>query len=478
MEWLIIGGIIYIAYLFGKRSSKRSSNNNSFQNFPQIPQKKQPLNQKRVDLSDITLSLEQRELFDLLEGTNKHVFITGKAGTGKSLLLQYFRQNTSKKIVVCAPTGVAALNVGGQTIHSLFKIPPAFIQKDSLRVGSKTAMLLRHVDAVVIDEISMVRPDLMDAIDHLLRQARGNTIPFGGVQIIMFGDLYQLPPVVSDRELHKYFEDNHGGYFFFNAHVWRNTTFEIHELTNIFRQKDEDFKIVLNAVREGVITEEQLNNLNKRALLEIPSEGVVMLATRNDAVAEINNGKLEQLEGKIYEYRASILGNLEESAFPTEEILRLKKGAQVILLKNDREKRWVNGSLGYVHSLTDTEVNVNIDGITYSIPRETWKKIRYYYDQNTHTVEEEVVSSFTQFPLRLAWAITIHKSQGQTYNSVAIDMGEGAFAHGQAYVALSRCTTLDGLYLRRGLTIEDIIVEPKIVSFMKNKILKSTKTIN
>ncbi|MGH7203357.1 MAG: ATP-dependent DNA helicase, partial [Candidatus Levyibacteriota bacterium] len=303
--------------------------------------------------------------------------------------------------------------------------------------------------------------------DHLLRQARNSTIPFGGIQIIMFGDLFQLPPVISDKELHKYFEDNHGGYFFFNAHVWLNTHFKIHELTNIFRQKDQDFKIILNAIREGTVTTDQLDILNQRAMIDIPNNGVIILAPTNAAVSFINNKRLNEIEGNVHEYKAVISGHLEQSSFPTEEILRLKKGAQVMLLKNDREKRWVNGTLGYIHSLTTTEINVNIDGIVYSIPQETWKKISYYYDQSTKSIEEEVVSSFTQFPLRLAWAITIHKSQGQTYNSIAIDMGTGAFAHGQTYVALSRCTSLSGMYLKRQIMREDIIVEPRIISFMK-----------
>lgn len=475
MEWLVIGSAIVVAYLFGKNSGKKNmkiiDDKTDTTSLP-VPQK--PADGKKIDLYKIVLSLEQKRLFDMLEKTNKHIFITGKAGTGKSFLLYYFRQNTKKNVVVCAPTGVAALNVAGQTIHSLFRIPPEFIRKDSLAEDSNSARLLRHIDTVVIDEVSMVRPDLLDAIDHRLRQARKNDLPFGGVQMVMFGDLYQLPPIVNDRELHKYFEDNYGGYFFFNAYVWKNTSFDIYELMTIFRQKDEMFKILLNAVREGDITDEQLTFLNQRALIEMPNTGVVTLAPTNAAVAKINNGNLEILPGEVYEYKAVIAGKLEESAFPTEALLRLKKGAQVMLLKNDRQDRWVNGTVGKVHSLTKTEVNVAIGGIIYSIPKETWTKIRYYYDQEKKTVGEELVSSFTQFPLRLAWAITIHKSQGQTYSSVSIDMGYGAFAHGQTYVALSRCTTLEGLYLKRHITREDIIVEPKIITFMRSKIQNVT----
>jgi len=417
---------------------------------------------------DPKLSEEQQQLFDKLESSTENTFITGKAGTGKSILLQYLKQNSKKKLVVVAPTGVAALNVGGQTIHSLFRIPPAFIAKDSLMTpGYKIAMLLRNIDAVVIDEISMVRADLMDAIDHRLRQARSNNLPFGGAQVIMFGDLYQLPPVVSDPELHKYFADNYGGYYFFNAHVWNNSLPSIYELKHIFRQKDEVFKNILNAIRIGDIHEQVLLELNSRSSISMPVDGVVILATTNSSVSETNHNRLAQLQGREYEYRAIVSGNLEQSSFPTEEILHLKKGAQVMFLKNDKSKRWVNGTLGYIQSLSENEIKVSIDGIVYPVLQETWEKIKYYYNREKHSIEEEVVSSFTQFPLRLAWAITIHKSQGQTYGSVAVDMGSGAFAHGQTYAALSRCKSLEGLYLKREIGREDIIVDTTVINFMK-----------
>jgi ATP-dependent exoDNAse (exonuclease V) alpha subunit len=423
------------------------------------------LNEKQIDLSEIKLSPDQEEILKLLQTSKTPIFLTGKAGTGKSLLLQYFRQKSEKNIVVCAPTGVAALNIGGQTIHSLFKIPPELIRKDSLKVDRRTAKLLKYVDVVIIDEISMVRPDLMDGIDYILRKARNNTIPFGGVQLIMFGDLYQLPPVIQ-KDLKDYFEQTYGGNFFFNADVWKNIKFEIQELTTVFRQKDEDFKLLLNAVREGTITDKQLEELNRRADAEIPDEGVIILTTINSSAKRINETKLNLLEDKAYEHRAEITGLLDKTAFPTEETLCLKKGAQIMLLRNDKERRWVNGTLGYIESLDGKEITVNIDGKIHSVPKETWKKIQYILNETTNTLEEKVVSSFTQFPLKLAWAITIHKSQGQTYNSVAIDIGYGAFAHGQTYVALSRCRSLEGIYLNREISREDIIVESKIKDFM------------
>ena len=427
------------------------------------------LNEKQIDLSSITLSPDQEEILNLLTISKTPIFLTGKAGTGKSLLLQYFRQKSDKNIVVCAPTGVAALNIGGQTIHSLFKIAPELVRKDSLKVDVKTAKLLKYVDVVIIDEISMVRPDLMDGIDYILRKARRSQVPFGGVQLIMFGDLFQLPPVVQ-KDLKDYFEQNYGGNFFFNADVWKNIKFEIRELTTVFRQKDEDFKLILNAVREGNITDQQLDVLNRRAEEEIPSEGVIILTTVNSSAKRINEIKLNLLEDKAHEHKAQVTGHLEPSAFPTEETLLLKKGAQIMLLRNDKEKRWVNGTLGYIDSIDDEEITVNIDGKIHSVPKETWNKIQYVLNEETNTLDEKVVSSFTQFPLKLAWAITIHKSQGQTYNTVAIDMGYGAFAHGQTYVALSRCKTLEGIYLNRKISREDIIVESKIIDFMQGKI--------
>ncbi len=467
MEYLIIIGVVWFIYSFFNKNRKNNQYHTPISPPPYKPFTSPPkLNEKTVELSGIKLSNEQQKLIDILEQSNEDVFITGKAGTGKSLLLKYFKQKSSKKLVVCAPTGVAALNVGGQTIHSLFKIPPSFIRQGSIHLDYKTATLLKNIDAVVIDEISMVRADLMDAIDESLRQARHNDLPFGGVQIIMFGDLYQLPPVVSDPELHKYFADNHNGFYFFNASVWKKTKLNIYELSHIFRQNDDEFKEVLNAVRVGDITESLLVKINQRAEVEIPENNIVTLATTNKTVSDINNYQLERLPGEVKEYNAIISGNLEESSFPTEENLRLKVGAQVMLIKNDKEKRWVNGTIGKISSISNNEIKVNIDGIIYPVSQENWNKIRYYYDQEKHKVEEEVVSSFIQYPLRLAWAITVHKSQGKTYGSVIVDMGDGAFAHGQTYVALSRCKTLDGLYLKRSIKKEDIIVDSSVVNFM------------
>jgi hypothetical protein len=477
MEILAILAVIGVIVYFSKgKSSPRPYNNYNNAYKPYVrPMKK--LNERQIDVDNLKLSEEQQNIFDIIENQNGNIFITGKAGTGKSSLLQYFKYKSQKRLVVVAPTGVAALNVGGQTIHSLFGFPPAFLSEDKLRelrLYPKTAFLLKNIDTVVIDEISMVRADLMEAIDYRLRTARGNELPFGGAQVIMFGDPYQLPPVVSDSELHRYFAHNNGGHYFFNASVWKNTPMEIYELTQIFRQKDENFKNILNEIRHGGVSNTLLNELNERVNFPIPNEGVITLATTNNTVNAINSLRLSQLSGKLFTYKAIIEGELDKASFPTEELLQLKDGAQVMFLKNDKEKRWVNGTLGFIKALSDNEVKVDVDGITFSVAKEKWNKIKYFYNQEERRIEEEVVSSFIQYPLRLAWAITVHKSQGQTYGSVAVDMGDGAFAHGQTYVALSRCTTLETLYLKRGIVIEDIIVDPVIVEFMRlAKVMKS-----
>lgn len=426
----------------------------------------QKLNERQIDISSLTLSEEQQALAQEIEETTAHFFVTGKAGTGKSVLLQHIKQTSKKQFVVVAPTGVAALNVGGQTIHSLFKIPPSFIQPDSLKIDAKTIPLLKKVEMVIVDEISMVRCDLMDAIDSLLRQARGNSEPFGGVQMVVFGDLYQLPPVITDPELKRYFQENNDGFYFFNAHAWQGADLQIRELKKIFRQSDEEFIHILNAIRVGDVSSSILQELNDRTVREIPQSGVVTLATTNSTVAAINTRHLSSLADTEHLYTAVITGTMEESSFPTEKQLRLKKQAQVMFLKNDKDKRWANGSIGVIEELGKDEIRVSIDGTTHTVTRETWNKIRYLYNTDTQAVESETVSSFTQFPLRLAWAITIHKSQGQTYGSVVIDLGSGAFSHGQSYVALSRCRSLEGLYLKRAIYQRDIIVDPAIVHFM------------
>jgi hypothetical protein len=417
---------------------------------------------------DIKLSDEQQALFEVMEQTRQHLFITGRAGAGKSVLLRHFREQTKKRVVIAAPTGIAALNIRGQTIHSLFKLPPQLYRKGSLSPNTRLRSLLKRIDCLVIDEISMVRADIMDAIDDRLRESRNNDAPFGGVQVIMFGDVYQLPPVVEEN-LTPYFEAVHGGHFFFNALVWKQAEFKIYELTQVFRQKDPIFKDILNAVRDGTVVDSQIDQLNGRYGAAVPAEGVITLAPTNNLVTAINQRQLDQLPGQARQYQATITGEMKRSVFPTEENLQLKEGAQVVLLKNDKDARWVNGSVGKIEKLFDDHIEVKVGSIVYTLDKETWEEVVYSYDQETQKVEAHVSSSFTQYPIRLAWALTIHKSQGQTYESAALDLTTGTFAAGQMYVALSRCTSLEGLYLKMPVKREHIIVDAKVTAFMQRR---------
>ena len=424
---------------------------------------------------DIKLSAEQEALFKVMEETNQHIFITGRAGAGKSVLLRHFRENTAKKCVVAAPTGIAALNVKGQTIHSLFKIKPELQHKGKLPRHPRVCSLLRRIETLVIDEISMVRADLLDAVDDRLREAYKNDLPFGGIQVIMLGDVYQLPPVVEENVM-PHFEAKYGGQFFFNALVWKEATFKVYELTQVFRQKDPIFKDVLNAVRDGSVSDEQIEQLNIRYGLSVPLEGTITLAPTNNLVTNINQKKLDQLSGELHEYKAKLTGEMKKNTFPTEENLQLKVGAQVVMLRNDPDGRWVNGTVGKISGLKiaksddeEDEIKVDIGGIVYMLGKETWEETVYEYDFETQKIESHVSSSFTQFPLRLAWALTIHKSQGQTYESVELDLTTAAFAAGQLYVALSRCTSLEGLYLRKPVRRGDIIIDPKVAEFMQRR---------
>jgi ATP-dependent DNA helicase PIF1 len=482
MEWiLLIGAIWFGTWVWGEISESREQkqrqirqaqdNSKGIAAYNRLHAQVQPtkLNVEKADIGSIQLSTEQRKVYDVLEYSDNNVYITGKAGTGKSLLLEYFVSHTQKTVAVVAPTGIAALNVGGMTIHSFFKFPPDVIDPKKINVDYKTREILRNIDAIVIDEVSMIRVDLMEGISAKLQIARRDDRPFGGCQMIMFGDLYQLPPVVADGQLHRYFNHNYGGVYFFNAPSVEKTDLQIYELGNIFRQKDPQFRNILNSIRNGDGSPEVLSKLNVRTGVEMPETGFVTLAGTNSTVSRINHKKLAALEGNEKTYEAEVTGDIKESAFPTERRLRLKVGAQIMMLKNDtmKPRRWVNGTLGVVVRLGIDSIRVNIDGVEHTVNRETWQKIRYEYNHEERKLMKIPVSEFTQLPVRLAWAMTIHKSQGQTYESVAVDMSDGAFAHGQTYVALSRCKSMEGLYLTTAIRREDIMVDDEIVEFMK-----------
>ena len=423
-------------------------------------------------MSDVVLSEEQRGILETMEHTQDHVFVTGRAGTGKSTLLQAFVASTAKVVAVCAPTGVAALAVGGQTIHSLLRLPIGIIGKRELGFIPKESLaVLSHLDALVIDEVSMVSADVLDAMDRRLRQAkRRKNTPFGGVQLLMFGDPYQLSPVVSGQAGKAYYEDHYRSPWFFDAAVWRGTWMEIYELDTIHRQADSEFRAILNALREGRMDANMGRMVNEQGMRQPDDPELITLATTNQAVTKINSRALERLPGKGKIAQAAIEGDFgSTSAYPADEELVLKPGARVMFLRNDTQgtdgPRFVNGTLGTVVKITDT-VTVDVDGESVLVEPVTWEKVKYEYQASTKTLTQDVVAEFTQFPLRLAWAVTIHKAQGKTLDAAVIDLGPRAFAPGQTYVAFSRLTSLDGLYLTRPLTPADIIVDENVVRFL------------
>ncbi|MCK6066159.1 MULTISPECIES: ATP-dependent DNA helicase [Microbacterium] len=446
-------------------------------------------------MSTPSLSAEQEALFRLIEDTREHVFVTGRAGTGKSTLLQHLAWNTSKQIAVCAPTGVAALNVEGQTIHSLFRLPIGLIANGEIEQSDATRKLLNAIDTLVLDEVSMVNADLMDGIDRSLRQARGRRAePFGGVQIVMFGDPYQLAPVPPRGDEMRYIRDHYRSFWFFDAKVWageggddgildlgrHGADLNVRELTEIHRQADPAFKALLNAVRYGRVTAEMAGVLNGAGARTPPhpADGehpIITLATRNDIVNTINRRHLDELVGRMQTANAEISGDFGrgDANYPADVELRLKVGAQVMFLRNDvssfgEPPRWVNGTIGTVTRIAGDTVRVEVDGTEHDVEPAVWERFRYNYHPGTRTLSRDVVAEFTQFPLRLAWAVTIHKSQGKTYERAVIDLGSGAFAPGQTYVALSRLTSLDGLYLSRPLRPSDIRVDPDVQRFMSS----------
>jgi hypothetical protein len=421
-------------------------------------------------VSQITLSPEQAAVFAAIETTSDNLFVTGRAGTGKSTLLNHLSHATSKQIVICAPTGVAALNVGGQTIHSLFRLPIGVIADHELEQNPQLRKLLNTIETLVIDEVSMVNADLLDAIDRSLRQARQRkNEAFGGVQVVLFGDPYQLAPVPGDPDERAYFDDRYRSMWFFDALVWQQTDLTIYELTSIHRQHEGEFKFMLNAVRHNGVTAEIAARLNEVGARPAPNDGTITLATTNSAVTRINATELARLPGRLLTAKAEISGEFGGRSYPADDALDLKVGAQVMFLRNDTNEggtqRWVNGSVGTVTKIAST-VWVEVDGRDYEVKPAVWEKFKYSYSARTKALRKDVVAEFTQFPLRLAWAVTIHKSQGKTYDSAIVDLGSRSFAPGQTYVALSRISSLEGLYLSRPLRPSDIIVDDNVVRFM------------
>lgn len=412
---------------------------------------------------------EYRSALDFVREGDGHLFVTGRAGTGKSTLLRAIRELVTDDMVVLAPTGLAAVNVGGQTIHSFFGFPPRLIGDQDIR-RSRNGRLMRRIKLLVIDEVSMVRSDLMWAIDRSLRVNRGRPREaFGGLRLVLFGDLHQLPPVVQEAEVAQHLESTHGGPFFFSVSALQEGAgTSLIELGQVFRQSDAALLEVLNNIRDGRVGERDLELLNSRVHpVRTLGEGdpYVILTPTNAAAQRINMAYLAALPGPVRQYEAGVTGEFSASAHPTDTTLTLKPGAKVILLRNDPDRRWVNGTLARVARLADKQVWVEVEGREHELEPVSWEARRYAFDQAAEKVVETVAGTFRQFPLRLAWALTIHKSQGLTLDHVYIDLGRGTFAHGQTYVALSRCRSLEGLALARPLRAADVLFDPSALGY-------------
>ncbi|MDB5103541.1 MAG: ATPase [Fibrobacteres bacterium] len=424
-----------------------------------------------------------QEVVEWIEEGNRCLFVTGKAGTGKSTLLQYIKSKVLDKAVVLAPTGVAAVHVGGQTVHSFFRFPPHVLFPEAVaRMGG--GQVFRKLRTVIIDEISMVRADIIDAIDIFLRRnGPDQSQPFGGVQMVFFGDLHQLPPVVSPHEMEA-FRSIYESPWFFKAKVFSKLPFDRVDLKTVYRQKSRNFLSLLNAIRTGEAEEEDLAALNARvdkAWQPTEEEPCITLTSTNAAADRVNARKLDELPAHLAMYAAHVQGEFDQRAFPTDEPLALRIGAQVMFLKNHPQGNWVNGTLGVVVGMDPEAIWVdiptrggrggNVDPYAgplgaMRVEKAVWDSVRYGLDPESGRVVPKPVGRFTQFPLKLAWAMTIHKSQGKTFERVIIDLGQGAFAHGQSYVALSRCTTLEGITLRRALTGRDLMVDEDVREFL------------
>ncbi len=439
-----------------------------------------------VTTDNIEINNDFARALELLENSSENAFITGKAGTGKSTLLQYFRENTDKNVVILAPTGVAALNVKGQTIHSFFRFP-TIITPQTVRdkKPSKTFLeLLKRLDTVIIDEVSMVRADLMDCIDEALRFCLKSEEPFGGLQMVFIGDLYQLPPVVAGQEEKELFRTYYESPYFFDAKVFENFNMKFIELEKIYRQKDVEFIKLLNKIRNNSVEEADIKKLNSRQNADFDEDSdefYITLTTTNSAADVINYQELDYLWSEAKIYHGEVSGEFERKQYPTPLELELKVGAQIMLLNNDPAGRWANGSVGKILGIGVDEDEQSVlvvelsGGDKVEVSPYTWKVSRYFFNKKENRLDAEIIGSFTQYPVRLAWAVTIHKSQGKTFDRVIVDIGKGAFVHGQVYVAISRCTNFEGLILKKPILKKHIWMDWKIVRFFNTLSVRTTR---
>jgi ATP-dependent exoDNAse (exonuclease V) alpha subunit len=422
----------------------------------------------------IEINPEFKKALELMEDSGRHVFITGRAGTGKSTLLNYFKEHTGKKVVILAPTGVAAVNVGGQTIHSFFRFKPDIIPSAVKRQGGDAKKnIYKKLKTILIDEVSMVRADLLDCVDQFLRlNGPDETLPFGGVQMIFIGDLYQLPPVVGShaREI---FRTHYATPYFFSARVLDGLDMAFVELEKIYRQQDGEFIRMLNAIRNRSVTDDDLALFNQRhdpTFAAPPGDFYIHLTSTNDLADAINEEQLAGLPGRSRKFKGLLEGEFGREYLPTALELKLRKNAQIMMLNNDGYGRWVNGTIGRVTGFKkdeegETLIQAKLDnGAKVEIAPNTWEIYRFFLKEGE--LSSEVVGAFTQYPVRLAFAVTIHKSQGKTFEKVVIDVGRGTFAHGQMYVALSRCVSLEGIVLRQPLKKSHILMDWQVVKFL------------
>lgn len=428
-----------------------------------------------------------QDFFNQIENTTKSFFITGKAGTGKSTFVRYFIQKTHKKILLTAFSGIAAINVGGQTLHSFFRFPLRILKPEDQEIPlfkpfTQKYRIIEKVDTIIIDEVSMMRSDLLEALDYSLRRNGGNPDePFGGKQLLFVGDIFQLPPIVNllNNEERHLFTEIYKSEYFFDSLAYKKIGPSYLEFKEVYRQKeDQAFVELLDKVRLCKVDENTLEQLNMRYKSSyIPrEEDFVINLTTNNAVAKAENLKRLQLLPQVkFVFNAEITGEFSADRHPTGKVLTLKKNTQVICVKNDLGGRWVNGTIAKIHSISDSLLEIRLpDGTVHAMQKEVWENRRYKYDKQTRKIVSEVIGTFTQYPIKVAWAITIHKSQGLTFDNVIIDAGNTAFARGQLYTALSRCRSLQGIILKRKLRPEDIIADPRIIHFHETEQLLDT----